>query len=69
MQRNIFLLLILFSFSHALQAQADTYLQRETFGLSKSNGWDIQEYEPGKYLTLLDGKIRLIHLIVLTMVF
>jgi len=57
MQRIIFLLLTLLCFSDPLQAQSDTYLQRETFGLSKSNGWDIQEYEPGKYLTLLDGKI------------
>ena len=50
---TIFLLTFLVS-DHSY-GQQDTYLSRETFGLVKSKGWDIAEYSPGKYLTLLDG--------------
>ncbi len=48
--------LIVFNFVGTLYGQSDTYLDRETFGLVKSIGWDILEYEPGKYLSLLDGR-------------
>ena len=41
-----------------LFGQPDTYLERETFGLVKSIGWDILEYEPGRYLSLLDGRLN-----------
>lgn len=59
--RQLLILSILLSLSSLVYSQSDTYLKRETFGLIKSTGFDIQEYAPGRYLTLLDGQENLSH--------